>query len=204
MQSPITVGAGEFEGDRSESARLGAVIRQLRREKGMSLQALSELSGVSAGMLSQVERGLVNPSVRVLTSVRAALGAPVNVLFGEVERGGADTEFVTRAGQRPSLNLGGVRKELLSGGGAHNLQMMILHIEPGGSSGDAPISYPAEKGGMVLQGELLLRVGKGETLLREGDSFIFDSSLPHSFRNPGTTPAKVIWIIGSVPLDRHL
>ena len=102
------------------------------------------------------------------------------------------------------LDLGQIRKELLSVGGAHNLQMMILHIDPQGSSGATPLSYPAEKGGLVLSGEVILRVGEDETSLREGDSFAFDSSLPHSFRNIGQVPAKVMWVIGQVALDRHL
>lgn len=183
---------------------LGSVIKRLRQEKGMSLQELARSSGVSAGMLSQVERGLSNPSVRIVTAIRRALGAPMNAFFDTPPSDASDPEFVRRADRRPKLDLGPVSKELLSAGTAHNLQFMILHIEPDGSSGETPLSYPAEKAGMVLAGKLLLRVGDREALLNEGDSFVFDSSLPHSFRNPSATTARVIWIIGAVALDRHL
>ena len=147
---------------------------------------------------------MANPSVRVLTGIRRALDAPLSALFAEFPRSQSDPDFVRRAGHRPMLDLGQIRKELLSVGGAHNLQMMILHIDPQGSSGATPLSYPAEKGGLVLSGEVILRVGEDETSLREGDSFAFDSSLPHSFRNIGQVPAKVMWVIGQVALDRHL
>ena len=102
------------------------------------------------------------------------------------------------------LELGTLRKELLTSSGHHNLQMMILHIDPGGHSGNTALSYPAEKGGMVLAGELLLTVDGKQALLKEGDSFVFDSALDHSFSNPASRPAQVMWIIGAVHLDHHL
>lgn len=186
------------------TAELGARIRRLRKEKGMSLQDLALASNVSVGMLSQVERGLSNPSVRIMTSIRRALDADMGDIFGEEPRGPADPTFVHRRQSRPRLQFAQLSKELLSAGNGHNLQFMILHIEPGGSSGDTTLSYPAEKGGLVLSGALLLRVGEEEALLREGDSFVFDSAIPHGFRNPGGAEARVLWIIGAVPLDRHL
>lgn len=183
---------------------VGSVIRRLRREKNMSLQELAQASGVSVGMLSQVERDLTNPSLRVVTGIRRALGAEVSDLFQEPPKVQHDPDFVRRASRRPRLEFAQLSKELLSSGGHHNLQFMILHIQPGGSSGDSPLHYPAEKGGMVISGELTLKVGDQEANLAEGDSFVFDSSLPHSFQNRLGEVTKVLWIIGAVQLDRHL
>lgn len=170
----------------------------------MSLQELAVASGVSVGMLSQIERDRANPSLRVLTQIRHALGAPINALFTDEPQPLPDPDFVRRANRRPTLELGYLSKELLSSGPPHNLQFMILHITPHGTSGDQPLSYPAEKGGMVLEGELWLKVGEEEAHLLEGDSFLFDSALPHSFRNPTDAIVKVLWIIGAVRVDRHL
>jgi hypothetical protein len=86
----------------------------------------------------------------------------------------------------------------------NNLQFMILHVPPHGTSGAQVLSYPAEKGGMVLRNQLVLKVGTEEALLREGDSFLFDSLDPHSFRNPTDEPTQVLWIIGTVRVERHL
>lgn len=185
-----------------ERPSLGLAMRRIRKEKGLSLQELARHSGVSVGTLSQVERDLTNPSVRVMTAIRRALGAEVSELFEERSSPARDPDFVRRASRRPQLDLGPVKKELLTTGGPHNLQFMILHIQPGAASGE--VRYAAEKGGMVLSGALSLRVGDEEALLAEGDSFTFDSSLPHSFRNPGRSVARVLWIIGAVALDRHL
>jgi transcriptional regulator with XRE-family HTH domain len=183
--------------------RIGEAIRRLRQAKPMTLQALAAASGVSVGMLSQIERDRANPSLRLLTQIRTALGASVSALFDEAPPA-AEPSFVRRAAQRPWLEFGYLSKELLSPGGPGNLQIMILHIPPRSSSGDQPLSYPAEKGGMLLEGELVLRVKDEETILHEGDSFLFDSLLPHSFRNPTDALARMLWIIGAVPVGRHL
>ena len=179
---------------------VGGAIRALRHGRGMTLQALSLASGVSVGMLSQIERDRANPSLRILSQLRTALGAPISALFEEPSALPQDPAFVRRSGKRPWLDLGYLSKELLSPGGPQNLQFMILHIPPLGTSGDHPLSYPAEKGGLVLKGEFLLRVGGAEARLREGDSFLFDSLDPHSFRNPLDQPARVLWIMGAVPV----
>ena len=183
--------------------RVGAAVRRLRHAKAMTLQELADASGVSVGMLSQLERDRANPSLRVLTQIRDALGAPISALFEDNTLIPADPAFVCRAANRPRLEFGYLSKELLSPRGPKNLQFMILHIPPKGTSGDQPMSYPAEKGGMILQGALYLRVGAEEALLTEGDSFLFESNNPHSFRNPRDTEAKILWIVGAVA-ESHL
>ncbi|CAM5518581.1 cupin domain-containing protein [Frigidibacter albus] len=85
-----------------------------------------------------------------------------------------------------------------------NLQLMILRIEPGGASGGRALSYPAEKGGVVISGCLTLTVNDQRVELNTGDSFCFDSALPHSLCNTGDEPTEVLWIIGAVQFDRHL
>jgi len=82
--------------------------------------------------------------------------------------------------------------------------MMLLHIPPNGSSGASPLTSPAEKGGLVLDGEIFLTVDGREARLCEGDSFIFDGRLPHLFRNVSSSSAKVFWIISNFPIARHL
>jgi len=194
--------------EEGENLRVGAMLRAMRKEKKMSLQDLAKASGVSVGMISQIERDLANPSMRVITALRRALNISMQEMFGEsagtAPESGGDPSFVRRVENRPEINLGSLRKELLTSGGRHNLQIMILKFEPGGQSGGRALSYPAEKGGLVLQGEVVLRVNDEEAVLRQGDSFAFDSALPHSIRNDSDAAADVLWIIGAVQFDRHL
>jgi transcriptional regulator with XRE-family HTH domain len=184
--------------------QVSAAIRRLRAEQKISLQELSNRAGVSVGMLSQIERGIANPSLKLLTRIRQALGTPIGGLFDENAGLASDADFVRRSGHRPMLDLGYVTKELLSPNLSQSLQFMLLHIPPGGSSGERLINYPADKGGLILQGKVLLRVGDVEAELRVGDSFMFDSRKPHGFRNASDAPCQVLWIIGAMPIEWHL
>jgi transcriptional regulator with XRE-family HTH domain len=203
-QSAAPAGQEEPSTRAGSLLRVGEAVRRLRQAKGMTLQELADASGVSIGMLSQIERDRANPSLRVLTQIRDALGASISALFSDAHHAASDPNFVRRAPDRPRLELGYIAKELLSPGGPENLQFMILHIPPRGTSGDQPLSYPAEKGGMILAGVLSLKVGAEEAILGEGDSFLFDSTRPHSFRNPTDAPARVLWIVGAPRQERHL
>ena len=186
-------------------APVGAIFRRLRHEKGMSLQELAQESGVSVGMISQIERDLANPSMRVLTALRRALNMPMQEMFSDSHDTSADDPgFLRRAENRPHIDLGSLKKELLTSGGNHHLQIMILTIAPEGSSGNTTLSYPAEKGGLVLEGEVTLFVNGQSAVLNEGDSFVFDSSLEHGFRNDNDKAARILWVIGAVQFDRHL
>lgn len=183
---------------------IGGAIRRLRKQKGMSIQNLADASGVSVGMLSQIERDRANPSLRVITSIREALEVPVSALFDEPPAAVKDPEFVRRAANHPHLDLGSLRKELLSPRDQRTLQFMMLELDPLATTGDKPVSYAALKGGMVLEGQLLLRVGEEEALLHSGDSFLFEGTKPHSFRNPLSVPVRIFWIIVTVGQERHL
>src|SRR5690606_1639571 len=139
----------------AEHDSVGATLRAARQARGLSLQELATQSGVSVGMISQVERGLANPSMRLLTSLRRALNITLQEMFGESHEAAkpeVDPPYIRRLESRPVINLGSLRKELLSSADRHNLQLMILKIDPGGETGGRAMSYPAEKGGMVLKG----------------------------------------------------
>lgn len=184
--------------------RVGATIRQLRTSRNLSLQDLSNLSGVSIGMLSQVERNLANPSMRILNKIQLALGTNAGAFFNDETGSEREPDFVRRKNQRAFCDLGYLTKELLSSGASQHLEIMLLHIPANGSSGEQPLTSTSEKGGLVLEGTLIMSVGGREAKLFEGDSFIFDGQSPHSFYNPGPKSAKVLWIISNIPISRHL
>lgn len=195
---------GVRTGNASPVPQLGATIRRLRLARSLTIQELAERSGVSAGMLSQIERDRANPSLRILSQLRDALGASISALFEEGPPEPAEPPFVARANRRPRLELGYLQKELLAVGSPGGMQMMVLHLPPGADSGDHPLMAPVEKGGLVLEGAFVLRVGGRETVLAEGDSFLFDGAQPHGFRNPSDRPARVMWIMGAPRMERHL
>ncbi len=184
-----------------EMPRVGDAIRLLRTERGLTLHRLAGEAGVSVGMLGLIERNRANPSLRVIAQIRTALGVSLAELFASTPEARPDPPYVRRAANRPWLEFGEMSKELLSPGDAPGLQFMILHIPPRGSSGSRPMLHPAQKGGLVLEGSLVLRVGEEEALLGPGDSFRCEAERPHGIRNPGSATTRVLWIMAPLPPD---
>jgi len=182
----------------------GGRIRKTRIAIGMSLKDLADAAGISIGNLSQIERGMANPSFRTVMKIQSALGVTSKTLFPHVPARQDDPEFVRRKDRRPLCDLGILTKELISTGTSRHMEMMILHIPPGGSTGETPLISFSDKAGFVLSGEVVLRVGEQTTVLTEGDSFQFEGSYPHSVRNESDRDADVLWIINNISLDRHL
>lgn len=195
------------ENDASQQVRsekVGLRIRELRAERNMTISDLADAAGVSSGLISQIERGNSNPSMKTMEKLRDALG--VNVWeFTDMTQSRlvADPSFVRRADSRPKIVVGtnGFSKELLSPQSNHNMRFMILTLPPGARSEDV-LSGPGNKGGYVLEGTALLTVGAETAELATGDSFQFPSSLSHNVENPGKETTRIIWIIGIH--DSHL
>ena len=106
---------------------IGRRLRDLRRRRSLTLQALSEESGVSIGMLSQMERGVSTPSIRTLQRVAEALEVPISWFFSDGPASSGAPPWVLRRSDRRTLALrtSGVTKELLApaGGGRSNFSV---------------------------------------------------------------------------------
>lgn len=180
----------------AQKTGLGLQLRQRRRIKDLTLTQLSQQSGLSVGLLSQIERGLSSPSLKSMTQICAALGIPMSWLFDSGPVGSpAEQGLVVRRGSRRRLDLGtyGVTKELLSPDLGGEMQIYLVSIRPGGQSGPQTYTHRGEEGGLVLAGTLELTVADRVVLLYEGDAFRFSSTLAHRFSNPGATQASVVW-----------
>jgi transcriptional regulator with XRE-family HTH domain len=192
IRAPQTPPGEDDEDDRS----LGLAVRQARQARGLSLKQVADSAHVSVGLLSQIERGISSPSVRVLRSICGVLGVPVMTLFGGEGETDADSGRIVRANRRRAVDFGdkGMVKEFLTAHDNGALQVMELVLEPGGGSGEEPYNHEGEECGVVLEGRLELHVDGGLHHLGLGDSFHFESILPHKFRNPGDVTARILWI----------
>jgi len=198
--------------------RIGARLKALRKARRMSLAELAIKANVSASMLSQTERGLANPSIKTIQRVRQALDVSLTALLEDTPEphphdpprskvadfDGDMQNYVRRSGDRPFLqsDATGMRKELLSPHGTHELEFMIIELMPDSSSHDVLIG-PGEKAGIVIEGEMILEIDGASTKLYIGDSFQFDSTLPHRIFNNAARALKLLWIMNTkVPLIR--
>jgi len=176
---------------------LGAKVRLLRRARRTTLQDLAAKTGLSIGYLSQVERDLSSPSVKALRDIATALGVNISWFFEAPETAPAgERQYIVRAGNRRHLRFrSGITDSLLTPSLAGQIELLLSRFEAGASSGKEPYTHQGEEAGIVIQGQLELWIGTDRFLLAEGDSFNFQSTLPHRYRNPGTTEAVVIWSI---------
>jgi transcriptional regulator with XRE-family HTH domain len=165
---------------------LGEALARRRRELGLSLRELAPRSGLSPSFLSQVERGLADPSVSSLRKIAEALDLRVFQLLGEDAPGGSAQDVVVRKGKRRRVDLldAGATYELLSPEGAGGLEVTIVTLEPYDSVAP-PRVHAGDEFLLVLDGALLLVYGEEEVELKAGDAATIDGSVPHRLAAAG-------------------
>jgi transcriptional regulator with XRE-family HTH domain len=174
--------------------RLGHTVRALREQRALSLKQLAKKAAVSESFISQVERGVANPSVASLRRIAESLGISIGALFDGDDQGGQ----VIRADTRPVLMhpRRNWHDYLLTPQSSKRLQVILSVIESGEGSGDEAYSHDSdEECVIVLSGTLEFFVGGERYLLEAGDSITFESRKPHRNRNPSDGKTEVLWII---------
>jgi transcriptional regulator with XRE-family HTH domain len=182
----------------SISPRIGFQLRRERRVRGLRLKDVAEAAGLSLSLISKIENNRVSPSLSTLHRLAKALGTSVSALFTMDE---TLDKVVHRSEERPvagrvqsMVEWDGIEAEIMvpfSSG--RLLEGFVFVMQPGGHSGGV-LQHEGEECGYVLEGTLELKVGEETYTLGPGDSFFFPSEVPHAYRNPGDTVARVIWI----------
>lgn len=174
----------------------GRTLRELRTAKDFSLEELAERSGVSIGLVSQLERGIGNPSLLTIGRIAYALGIPISTFF----EAGESSEAVVRRDRRkrlmlPELAERGLLYELLTPDLKRALEAIWVEMPPGLSTEDRPFEHQGEEFGIVLKGRLEVHVGDEVHLLGPGDSVSYRSSVPHWYANRGSVAVKSVWVV---------
>ncbi|GEO26424.1 transcriptional regulator [Alicyclobacillus acidoterrestris] len=167
-------------------------LRDVRQKKGLTIKDLAEACGVSQSLISQVERGKVTPTLTVFWRICQKLDIPMHYFFENQK----DESMVVRKEQRKIIQISNsnVRYQLLSPNLQGQIEFLIVEIEPGTiHDPEGMVSHAGEECGLVLEGELDIRLGNQEIHLSEGDSICFPSSTPHRFRNPGQKTCRSVW-----------
>lgn len=176
--------------------RVGAEIRGLRKARNLTLTQLAQASGLSVGYLSMVEREQAMPSIKSLLSIAHALGVTIGWFFEADAARPHERGLVVRRSRRRRIDFSaGIIDELLSPSLQGDLELVLCRLAPGASSGEEPYSHAGEEAGMVVRGRLELWVDGRSVLLETGDSFGFQSTRPHRYRNPGSDETEVVWAI---------
>jgi transcriptional regulator with XRE-family HTH domain len=205
-------------------AQLGSQLRAARVERKISLRELSRRVGISASFMSQVELGRAVPSIGTLYTIVSELGLSLDTLMsgehaaaarkangttgdGVVTELASHSAFavsagsalpgVQRAGDRPEINMGGVRWERLTERADPLVEFLRVTYTPGSEScaaGDL-MRHPGWEYIHVLAGQLNVQVAFDSDVLGPGDSMNFDSNVPHRLSNTSGEDCVAIWAV---------
>lgn len=170
---------------------LGEKIRSLRLKQKISIEQLSGMTGLSKGLISQIERDITGPSVASLWKVSKALNVTMNYFFDEYD----DFNQVVRKDERKKLMMRKASRiyELLSPDLKKQIEMLWIEIEPNEQKEDELISHDGEECGVILKGTLRVLSGEKVYDLNEGDSIYLDSTIPHKYLNLGDEVSVSVW-----------
>jgi transcriptional regulator with XRE-family HTH domain len=178
---------------------VGARVRALRESLDLSLRDLSERSGVSAPMLSQVERGETSPTLAVAEKIAAGLELTLSQLLRLDED---HHVVVVRGGKSRRRRRGGhLVEELTPPLPGQRADVSVHTLAAGASTGgpaDPPIHEPGSREtAVVLHGEVDLFIDGTRHQLGADDSVTFDADLPHHFENNGSDEARLIAVVAA-------
>jgi transcriptional regulator with XRE-family HTH domain len=176
-------------------SELGGKVARARAERGWSLQALADRSGVSAAAIHKVEKSGMTPTIASLMKIAGALGKSVAHFIEEsaplrpitLIRGGERTRLVTSKRGLTLDNISGRYGPFFVAGAEAT-------VEPGADSGPEPMEHPGEELVVVLEGALRFSVADETFDLEKDDSLHFRTTLPHAWANPTDRTARAIWL----------
>ncbi|MGI8413221.1 MAG: helix-turn-helix domain-containing protein [Solirubrobacteraceae bacterium] len=180
---------------------LGARVRALRDAMDLSLRDLAQRSGVSAPMLSQVERGETSPTLQVARRIAGGLELRLSQLLRLDEDGAVTVVRVSERRKGPS-GARGHRYEVLSPPLPGQRAELSRHtLAPGaltGGSGDPPMHEPGSRETALVESGTVVLSCDGQFIeLSQGDCVTFDADLPHHFENPGPEEAVLLAVLSA-------
>ena len=185
----------------TEQLAVGPRVRALREAMDLSLRDLAQRTGVSAPMLSQVERGETSPTLAVASRIAAGLELTLSQLLRLDE---ADGVTVVRRSERRGggSTRTGHTYEILTPPLPGQRAEVSCHVLAAGAStggpGDPPMHEPGSREtAVVQQGRVRLVVGEANYDLEDGDTVTFDADLPHHFENPATGEAQFLSVVSA-------
>jgi transcriptional regulator with XRE-family HTH domain len=182
-----------------QNGAVGSRIRALREAMGLSLRDLAQRSGVSAPMLSQVERGETSPTLAVAERIARGLDLTLSQLLRLDEN--AHVVVIRAADRRTRTRRGHRTEELTPPLPGQRADVSLHSLESGagtGTAGDPPLHEPgARETAVVLAGSVTLLIDDERHDLDAGDSVTFDADLPHHFENRGKTAAKFFAVVAA-------
>jgi len=180
---------------------LGSRVKALREAMDLSLRELAQRCGVSAPMLSQVERGETSPTLQVAGRIAAGLDLRLSQLLRLDEGGSVSVVRYAERRQGPRRSAGHSYEILTPPLPGQRVELSCHTLAPGavtGAAGDPPMHEPGSRESALVQsGRVVLHCDGVADELAAGDCVTFDADLPHHFENPGPEEAVLLAVVSA-------
>jgi transcriptional regulator with XRE-family HTH domain len=174
---------------------VGKNLRRLRGKAGLSLEKLSQASGVSRAMLGQVELGQSAPTINVLWKISRALGVPFSALISEAGTTGTQVLKGVESKRLTSHDGRFQSRALFPISGPRRVEFYELRLAPKGVEEAHPHPPGTSENLIVSQGVVEIDVGGESHALDTGDVIVFEADKPHTYRNAGKQEAVMYLVM---------
>ncbi|KAA0682374.1 cupin domain-containing protein [Roseomonas genomospecies 6] len=177
---------------------VGARLKQVREAHGLSQRQLAQRAGVTNGTISLIEQNRCSPSVSSLRKVLQGIPMTLAEFFSSDDLPPREQIFFKGSDLIELTSLVKSRVGFMSFrqvGDLHGRNLQVLHerYAPGADTGGRTmLQHESEEGGVVIKGQIELTVGDRKEILGPGDAYLFDSRIPHRFRNIGDEECEII------------
>ncbi|MEP2640685.1 cupin domain-containing protein [Roseobacter sp.] len=178
---------------------IGHKLRTIRKKRGLSQRELATRAGLTNGTISLIEQNKTSPSVASLKCLLDAIQVSMAEFFATLEEttetkyfyaASEFTEIAPPDGQNAQSQLLSLRQ--LGNAQDHALQLLHERYAPGADTGPGMLNHEAEEAGVVIRGSIELTVDDETRVLLPGDGYLFNSRLPHRFRNITDDECEII------------
>lgn len=178
-----------------DDINIGEKILEYRKSKNFTIRDLAKLADVTPSLLSQIERGLANPSLNTLKNIGKALGVPLFTFFAAPVN---TKELVIRADKRKKMILPdseNVIYELLSPDLNGSIEFALMKLTPNSHSSKELMEHDGEEAVFVLEGKIKLHLDNTTTILSSGDSVRLPRGTKHKWENPYDIDTSIVFAV---------
>ncbi|WP_369902148.1 cupin domain-containing protein [Bacillus manliponensis] len=175
-----------------ENIDIGKKVKKYREAKGLSSRELAKLAAITPSMLSQIERGLANPSIQTLKVLAKTLDVPTFSFFLEETN---KEDLIVRSDKRKKMIVDNLTYELLSPDFTGNLATAMMNVPPNTSSSENPLKHRGEEVAVILEGKIKLYLEEDNYVLEAGDSVKIPANLKHRWENNFSQNAVVLFSV---------
>jgi transcriptional regulator with XRE-family HTH domain len=194
QRNPAIEATNDFsDATASALAATGIRIKEIRLARGMTLQTVSDESGLSPSMLSLVERGRASPSIGSLVVIASALGVAMSDLVTNDPM--PEEKLVVRASEANAVETAQhVIRRVLREDKTRGLSVAVNEYASGTGNADQPATHDGFEYGFVLEGQLTVTVEETSYVLDAGDLISYSSRRPHRIWNYSDAQVRTLWL----------